>query len=149
MALDSKKVALIQVAKAQLGLTDDDYRTALKRYGGVDSSKDLNLDGFMAVMTYFEHCGFKSTSKKKNFGDRPGMASERQVALIRKLWSEFTDDAGTDATIGKWLSRTFKVSALRFLPGDKASKVITALKAMVAKKATTVASSEPAAPIAV
>ncbi|MEI8396211.1 MAG: regulatory protein GemA [Rhodospirillaceae bacterium] len=135
MLIDSKKIALIRVAKSQLGLTDDDYRAVLKHYGTVDSSKDLDLVGFMAVMTYFEQCGFQSTAKKRNFGNRPGMASERQVGLIRQLWAEFTDGTGTDATLGKWLDRTFKVSAIRFLPADKAPNAITALKAMKQRKA--------------
>lgn len=146
--IDKNKSALIRVAKSQLGLTDDDYRATLKRYGNVDSSKDLDLAGFKAVMTYFEHCGFKSTAKKRNFGDRNGMASERQVAMIRKLWAGFTDGIGTDATLGKWLDRTFKVSAIRFVNAATAPKAITALKAMVEKKAAPAASSEPAAPSA-
>ncbi len=144
MTIDTKKIGLIRVAKTKLGLTEEDYRTILKRYGGVDSSKDLDLAGFMAVMTYFEHCGFKSTSKKKNFGDRPGMASPGQVALIRRMWGEFTAGEGTDASLGKWLHRQFKVSAIRFVSTEVAPKAISALKAMVKKKADTPAT--PTAP---
>lgn len=143
MALDGKKVTLIQVARQQLCLTDDDYRTVLKRLGGVDSSKDLDLAGFKAVMAFFESCGFKSTSKKKNFGDRPGMASPGQVAMIRRLWAAFTAGEGTDASLGKWLYRQFKVSAIRFVNTEVAPKAITALKAMAKKRAEA-----PAAPTA-
>ena len=150
--IDNKKIALIRVAKSQLGLSDDDYRDVLKRYGNVGSSKDLGLVGFRAVMTYFEQCGFKSTAKKKSFGNRPGMATEKQVALIRKLWGDFTSGVGSDATLGKWLDQSFKVSAVRFVNTGTAHKAITALKAMVERKTTTTAltgtSSEPAAPSA-
>ena len=152
MTIDNKKIALIQVAKSQLGLSDEDYRAVLKRYGNADSSKDLDLTAFKAVMTYFEQCGFKLTAKKKSFGNRPGMATEKQVALIRKLWVDFTSGAGTDATLGKWLDQSFKVSAVRFVNTGTAHKAITALKAMVERKTTTAltgTSSEPAAPSAV
>lgn len=132
--IDRKKIALIRVAKQQLGLTDDDYRAVLKRCGGVESSKDLDLSGFQAVMSHFERCGFQSTAKKRNFGDRAGMASPSQVALIRKLWATYTDGAGTDASLGKWLDRTFKISSIRFVDAGTAKKVITGLKAMTKKK---------------
>jgi len=148
MSLSQKKVAIIHVAKKQLALEDEGYRAVLQHCGGVTSAADLDDAGFQAVMTYFERCGFQSTSKKANFGNRPGMASPGQVAMIRRLWGQFTAGEGTDATLGKWLNRQFKVSAIRFLPVDKAPKVITALKAMVEKKAAPAASSEPAAPTA-
>ncbi|MEI7606696.1 MAG: regulatory protein GemA [Rhodospirillaceae bacterium] len=138
--IDNKKIALIRVAKSQLGLNDDDYRAVLKRCGNVDSSKDLDLTGFKAVMSYFEQCGFKSTSKKRNFGNRPGMATEKQVVLIRKLWGDFTGGTGTDVTLGKWLDRTFKVSSIRFVNAETARKAIGALTAMARKTTAGIAS---------
>lgn len=147
--IDRKKIALIQVAKTQLGLTDDDYRAVLKRYGNADSSKDLDDAGFTAVMAHFERCGFTSTAKKRNFGNqRPGMASASQVAKIRTLWSAFTEGTGTDATLGKWLDRTFKVSSIRFVTVETAKKAIGALTAMADKKAAPAAGNNPAAPTA-
>ena len=63
------------------------------------------------------------------------MATPGQVSLIRKLWGEYTAGRGDDASLGKWLSRTFHVSAVRFVTSEQAPKAIAALKAMVAKKA--------------
>ena len=62
------------------------------------------------------------------------MATPAQVTLIRKLWDEYTGGAGTDLTLGKWLARTFKTSALRFVTREEGQKAITALKAMKARK---------------
>ena len=135
MTLARKRLSLIHLAKARLGLDDEAYRAILMRCGGVASSRDLDPAGFDFVMEAFHRLGFESDFSRRNFGYRAGMASAAQVSLIRALWSEFTDGAGDDSSLGKWLSRTFKVSSLRFLPADKAPKAITALLAMKAKKA--------------
>ena len=134
MALSRKKIGLIHVAKARMNLSDEDYRSMLHHVAGVESAVDLNDLGFEAVMDDFNRIGFKSTWREPNLGYRPLMASPGQVALIRNLWAEYTDSEGDDLSLGKWLSRTFKVAALRFLPADLAPKVITALKAMNARK---------------
>lgn len=134
MAIARKCISLIHVAKARLGLTDDLYRKILLHYGGVASSRDLDHDGFALVMEAFDLLGFKSDFKRANFGTRPGMATARQVALIRELWAEYTDGDGTEASLGKWLERTFKVSSLRFVTAPMAPKAITALKRMKVRK---------------
>lgn len=131
--ISKPKTSLIQVARHQLGLEDDDYRTILRSIAGVESSRDLDEKGFAAVMHHFNRLGFESTSKKRNFGDRAGMATPGQVAKIRKLWNTYTGGAGTDATLGKWLEKTFKVSSVRFIPADAAFKVIGALNTMIAR----------------
>ena len=139
MPLDRKQLSLIHVAKAQLHLEDEDYRAILKRFGGVESSTKLEQPGFLRVMDAFTRLGFRSDFTKRNFGERVGMASAKQVAMIRKLWMEYTSGEGTDKTLGKWLERQWKVSALRFLPAEHAPKAISALKAMKTKKSAAAA----------
>ena len=142
MIIDRKKIALVQVAKQQLGLDDDTYRAILHRLAGVESSKNLDEGGFKALMVHFEAAGFVSTTQKRNFGyRRPGMASPSQVAKIRKQWGEFTGGAGTDATLGKWLEGRFKVSSIRFVTSELASKAIAALINMNERRAAKAAAS--------
>lgn len=127
------QIALIHVAKKQLGFEDDMYRAILHKLGNVESAKDLDAAGFKAVMEYFNAWGFKSTWRARTYGDRPGMASARQVELIRALWREYT--GGDDqAALNKWLERTCKLSALAFLTPQAAQKAITGLKKMIARK---------------
>ena len=135
MALSRTQLSLIHVAKTQLALEDEDYRAILKRFGGVESSAKLEKPGFLKVMDAFTRLGFRSDFSTKNFSERAGMASPRQVATSRKLWGEYTAGDGDDNSLGKWLERTFKVSSLRFVSSAVAPKAITALKAMKAKKA--------------
>lgn len=132
--MNRQRIAQIHVAKARLGLTDDAYRTLLRDHGGVESSKDLDDTGFECVMLGFRELGFESDWLKRHFGYRPGMATPRQVALIRKLWGNFTEGKGDEAQLGKWLYRTFKVSSPRFLTKAIAGKAIAALEDMASRR---------------
>ena len=134
MALTRKQTALIKVAVKQLGLSDDDYRAVLRGEAGVESSRDLDNDGFDAVMARFRARGFTPTATPSTYGHRAGMATPAQAAYIRSLWQEYTDGVGDDRSLGKWLQRTVKVSDLRFVSFAAARKAITGLRAMVEKK---------------
>jgi phage gp16-like protein len=61
-------IKLIHIAKAQLGLSEDDYRGLLQECGGVESSKDLGLQGFKSVMQTLQNMGFKVGSGKTKRG---------------------------------------------------------------------------------
>ena len=133
--LSVKQIAVLHVAKHQLGLEDEDYRAILARDGGCESAADLDALGFDYVMRYFTALGFRSTWTKSTFGNRVDMASPAQVELIRRLWRKYHDgDDENDAHLNAWLSKFHKVSALRFVNKKKAGAVITALKAMAARK---------------
>lgn len=131
MAMSKKHLSLIHVARNQLGLTEEDYRAVLLNVAGVSSSRDLTDSAFEAIMEHFQRLGFKSTWKRATFGERDGMATPRQVSMIRALWADYTSGEGTDKSLGKWLENKFKVSSLRFVDADLAKKVICALRAMV------------------
>lgn len=134
MTLDRKKLGLIHIGKARLGLGEDDYRALLRRVAGVDSAAELSPAGFTAVMHELERLGFRSTFMERNLGHRPGMASPEQVAKIRHLWSRFTDGEGKDASLGKWLEKRGWGSSIRFLTADTAHRAIGALMVMNRKK---------------
>lgn len=135
MTISNRQKALLHVAKAKLGLDEAEYRSILAELAGVTSSAELDQDGFNLTMAFFEWKGFTPLKAKgPDYGNRPGMATCGQIALIRTLWSEY---AGTGATDGlnTWLHRCFKVSSLRFLTLGDGQRVITALKAMKARRA--------------
>lgn len=132
MPLDRKRTALLHVAKKALGLSDEHYRQLLQSAAMVESSQDLDERGFESVMFYFKELGFESTSTRRHFGHRNGMATPRQIALIRHLWRDYTgqDD---DRALNHWLQRTFGISALRFADDQHARKAIAALRSMAAR----------------
>jgi len=133
MITNSQK-RLIHVARRQLGLDDEECRALLRRCAGVESSSDLDHSGFDAVMRGFLRRGFRSTSPRRPLGDRDWMGTDPQLALIRKLWCEWSTD-GTEKGLRTWLRTKFKVDDLRFLTLERAPGVIAALRQMVAQKA--------------
>jgi hypothetical protein len=133
-----EKLAVLHVAKKQLCLSDEDYRNLLSSIGGVASAKELNQHGFEAVMYRLTGLGFQSDWSKKNLGYRTGMATPRQIAMIRELWQKFTANKGDDASLGKWIEGKFHVSAVRFLDSQTAHKACGALKRMTGNPAAKV-----------
>jgi len=124
----------VRVAKKQLGLVDEDYRAILLRVAGVETSKDLDARGFEHVMQQMAALGFGSDFTKNFYGHRSGMATPAQLNFVRKLWDEYKNGEGGEFSLGKWMERTFKVSALRFTTKSQAQKAIIALKAMKTRR---------------
>lgn len=128
--LDNKKLGLIHLAKKRLAMAEDDYRTLMKRAAGVTSSRDLDANGFAAVMLEFERLGFVSTAAREKRMEpyrAAGHASYAQRAYIRRLWQDYK---GEDDMPGlrRWLQRKFKISDPRFLDAETVKKVIYALQ---------------------
>lgn len=136
MTITKNQLKLIWVAKSKLGMSDEGFRAALVQIAGVTSTKELDRDGFEAMMGFFEFCGFAPLrTKGPSYGTRPGMASFAQIELIRVLWQEYTHGKAGEAELNLWLERYWKLSSLRFLSAATAPKIITALKAMKARAA--------------
>lgn len=135
-----KQLALVHVAKKQLGLDDAAYRAALERAAGVRSARDLDGPGLDAAMAEFTRLGFRQKPGRPDgpdYGERWGFATPAQVRLIRDLWNEYTKGEGTELSLGKWLNRTYGCSALRFLTSADAPKAITALMEMARRRKDT------------
>lgn len=136
MTISKNQLAFLWTAKTKLGLSDELFRSALVQIAGVASTKELDVQGFEALMGFFEYLGFVPLDKRgPNYGDRPGMASFAQIELIRTMWWEYTRGKAGEDELNKWLERCWKISSLRFLRKASAPKVIAALKAMKARAA--------------
>jgi hypothetical protein len=130
--MDRKKLAVLHVAKKQLGLDDETYRDVLAAHGGVSSSADLDDAGFLNVVRHFESCGFVSRfnpgAQKKQ---RAGMATDKQIKKIYALWwsmpSYYQKGKEIKALRG-FLQKRFRVDHENFLTFGKAHQVIEALK---------------------
>lgn len=59
VAIGRKKKALVHIAKEDLHLDEESYRQILKGVAGVESSTQLNKEGFEKVMRRFQEMGFK------------------------------------------------------------------------------------------
>ena len=127
--IDSRRKAVIHVARAQLALSDEDYRALLQRVAGVSSSRELDGAGFNRVMSALERLGFRNVRGRPQTAERPGMATPAQIGRIRALFKGYTgvDD---DLQLGRWLQKRFHASHPNFLPGWRAGKVIALLTKM-------------------
>lgn len=136
--LSASKLALVHVARRDLQLEEDIYRATLQDVARVSSSRELTEEGFEALMAHFERLGFKpkrqlAAAQVVNLGDRPGMATVKQVDYIRALFFEWIGRVD-DATLMKWIEGRYHVSAMRFLDVVRAQKAIEGLKRMTERK---------------
>lgn len=89
-----RQIALIHIAKAQLGLSEEIYRELLQECGGVDSSKDLDIAGFRSVMQTLQNMGFKVGSGKAKRGSLSPKTSHladgerKPSAVLVAIWIE-------------------------------------------------------------
>ncbi|KAF0136581.1 MAG: hypothetical protein FD139_3266 [Methylocystaceae bacterium] len=134
--LNAKQLRLVQIVKRQLALDEETYRHLLREAAGVESAKDLDNVGLNAFVREAKRLGFRHTSAT-SFGARRGMATPKQVAVIRKLWEEWSTIDGSEKALNAWIERSYGVSALRFLSLDAAGKAINGLRAMIRRKAET------------
>lgn len=134
MAISKKQIALLHVAKAKLGLSDEDYRNCLINVTGKKSSAALSSKGFEALLGHFNRLGFKQMPNAgQALGERAGMASPNQVNYILKLWRQYVGREDEKA-LNRWLQKSFGISALRFVDSDTAGKAIVALRRMTQRK---------------
>lgn len=130
--LPKSKVALVQVARKQLGLSDEAYRAVLLEHGGVTGSKLLDARGFDAVMTRFAQLGFVSRRTAEAGRPRVQRATPGQVQLIRHLWIDLTV-TGTEQGLCRWLTKHWGIASVQFLTPQKAGQVIGAMRAWQAR----------------
>ncbi len=131
--LSRRQLALLHVARRELGLDDTAYRDLLESATGVRSAADLDYAGFRALLRRLERLGFRPRGAPRDYGRRPGMATPAQIDYIRGLWRRYRgrDD---EAALRNWLHRRFGISDLRFLDRGMAHQTLVALKAMVARR---------------
>lgn len=127
-----KQLAMIQAAKRQIGLSEEEYRGLLWRMGEVESARDLTTAGFNALIRAFEVLGFQRTSPPPHV--RRGMATPAQLALVEQLWRQWSGEDNQGA-MRRWLERSYKISSPRFMTTDHAAMAINALRVMNRRKA--------------
>lgn len=133
-AADAKRrrlIAVVHVAKKQLGLNDDDYRAVLLRVGGRRSAAELTDRQLADVVAEFERKGF--TSKARAPG-KPRPADHPVALKARALWISLHQlgeiDNPSDAALEAFACRQLGVVRFQWADQGKGYKLIEALKAM-------------------
>lgn len=132
-------ITLIHVARAELGMQDEDYRKMLAdmpALGGRTSSADLGIKGLELVLEALKAKGFKprpkTTTAKPATTHTRALADDAQSRLIRSLWIQLHDAGAvknpSEAALAHYVCRIAKIEALQWLNTQQASQVIETLK---------------------
>jgi len=125
------QLAIIHVAKKQLGLDEEAYRAVLSGAGAASAKDITNGAQFNTIMAAFQQLGFKSTSRagkrRTTAAGVPGMISRRQEYYIKGLWA-LASRAKDELSLRRLVKRIGKVDDISFLSRRNASAVILALR---------------------
>lgn len=128
-------IALLHVARRDLGLDDDDYRAVLERVTGKRSAKDLSEAERNLVADEFRRLGFKPSSKGRKKGLEGKYAAKLQALWIAG-WNLGVVRNRTDTALLAFVRRQTGVDHTRFLHhADDAARAIEALKGWLARDA--------------
>jgi phage gp16-like protein len=81
-------VAKIHIAKKQLGLDDDVYRSVLSHVTNKTSCSSMTVPELEKVLTHFKNKGFKAkkTASNKKLSPQSGTAKHAEIDKIRAIW---------------------------------------------------------------
>ncbi|MDR1507862.1 MAG: regulatory protein GemA [Treponema sp.] len=128
----NNRLAIIHVAKKQLGLDEETYRAILSGAGAGSAAEIVTSAQFNSVMAAFAALGFKSRGagvKYRNTapGTNPAFISKRQEYYIRGLWA-LASRARDEKSLRHMIKRIGKTDDISFLPRNAARAVILALR---------------------
>lgn len=121
-------IQLIHIAKSQLGLDDEVYRSMLSGLELPNSTTKMSVPELQKVLDHLKRSGFKVRSNTK---DRP-QADNEQAKMLRGLWLElaglgYVQDP-SERALSAWVKRETGVAALQWLTVETAQKTIEKLK---------------------
>lgn len=141
-AISASKIRLLKTAVRQLQIQEADYRAILQRIGGVNSSVDLTLDSFDAVMAELHRLGFQyqpsaRRPKAAGKGTAPGRPSARQWRLLEDRARLVGYTGLEDPRFIAWLRPRGGVEHPRFLDMPGMQRALGALGKWIERKSST------------
>jgi phage gp16-like protein len=146
--MNPKQLKLIHIAKRDVDLNDEQYRTLLRNVAHVESSKDLTNTQFEDVMATLEDLGFSyeranhrsratftgsggSCARVESTYWRDKVAARGRGTGERVLWKINTLAAGLPIDLpGFCWNMTGRTDDVKQLTGQEAYKLVEALKSM-------------------
>ena len=126
-------MAVINIARQQLGMDEADYRALLLRVGKSDSLRTMTEGQRIAVVTEMKRLGFKVKASWKKLP----LASKPYIRLVHALWKSChrkgVIEDGSRQALRTFVKKRSGVDDPDFLTFDQANPIIDALKAMEAR----------------
>lgn len=135
----AKLIQLIHIAKGQLGLDEDTYRSALFGATGKRSCSQMNLPELSQVLEHFKKAGFK-TKAKRRLSPKSSPQQLGAINKIRAIWITMHkqnivrdgSETALDAYVNRMLNRIQVGENVsyhtHFLTEQQAFKVLESLK---------------------
>jgi phage gp16-like protein len=139
----NRLIQLIHVAKRELNLDDDIYRSVLKDIAGKSSCAKMNIKELESIIEHFKRVGFKVKKKavnNKRIAPKLSRSVSSESAKIRAIWitmhqQGFVRDSSEQA-LDNYISRMLNRKTLgenisfhcQFLNGQQAYKILEIIK---------------------
>jgi len=117
----NKQLAMIHLAKKDLGLDDETYRAMLKNVADVTSASELTAYGLGQVI---EHLRAKGWEPKVKARPRP---AEDRVRLVKKIRRLLMNDNRPDAYADGMSAHMFGVDKFEWCNPEQLKKIVAAL----------------------
>lgn len=120
----------VQIARRQMGLSDDDYRAVIARVcGGKTSSTACGPSDLDALLREFKRLGWKGGTARPR-------SQKAQVRMIYAVYAELKPFLvlGDESTLRAFVRRQTGVDAPEFLDAVQANKVLEGLKAWLKRE---------------
>lgn len=82
--IGKREIAILHIAKAQLMMTEEEYRAILKTFD-VTTSKDLSIQKYNQLLRKFQADGFILTTRKKISCRNRSAGSWEKEPMLRKI----------------------------------------------------------------
>lgn len=127
----SKLIQLIHIAKAQVGLSDDDYRAVLETTTKKSSCSEMTLSELDDTLKAMKKLGFRVKKLETKEIEIGWDTSKEQMDYIKGMW-ELVARYKSDRALYNFIKRITGASHPRFMDATAAQKVILALRKMMA-----------------
>jgi hypothetical protein len=128
------QIKILHVLRNVLRMSKDDWEAALSSYL-IKSSKDLTFDQAKEMIESLEQAAIGAGVWVKK-GERPGRATQAQLAKIRLMWDKVSRADPGEARIkalNRFVSR-YGADRVEWLPRERVFMVIKAIEAMIQNK---------------
>jgi len=120
-------LAKVHIAKKDLGLDDETYRSVMERVTGRRSAGDCAVHELVRAVAELRRLGWSPTGKKSKSGKTGGRPSHGKAALMGKITALLAEGQRPDAYAEAIARRMYRRDKLEFCTPKELQGVITAL----------------------